>query len=92
MSSDQSEIFKIPNKRGLHARASAKFVACVEKFDADVIVSKDGHVVGGTSIMGLMLLAANQGSSIHVTVTGPDSAEALQSLKELIDRKFGEAE
>ncbi|MEM9331580.1 MAG: HPr family phosphocarrier protein [Pseudomonadota bacterium] len=92
MSSDYSEIFKIPNKRGLHARASAKFVDCINKFDVDVIVSKDGHVVGGTSIMGLMMLAASQGSSIHVSATGPDAANAMQALRTLIEQNFGETE
>ena len=92
MSSDLQKIFKIPNKRGLHARASAKFVSCVEKFDATIIVSKDGHVVGGTSIMGLMMLAASQGSSIHISATGPQAQEALGALAELIDGKFGEPE
>ncbi|MGI9351549.1 MAG: HPr family phosphocarrier protein [Rhizobiaceae bacterium] len=82
----------MPNKRGLHARASAKFVECVEKFDAKVTVSKDGHVVGGTSIMGLMMLAANQGSSIHVSVTGPQAEATLNALKELINSRFGETE
>ncbi|MEM9279350.1 MAG: HPr family phosphocarrier protein [Pseudomonadota bacterium] len=92
MADNQSEIFRIPNKRGLHARASAKFVECVEKFDADVIVSKDGHTVGGASIMGLMMLAASQGSSIHVSATGPDAKPALIALKKLIGGKFGESE
>ena len=82
----------MPNKRGLHARASAKFVECVEKFDAEVTVSKDGHVVGGTSIMGLMMLAANHGSSIHVSVTGPEAGATLKALKELINGRFGESE
>lgn len=85
-------IFKISNRRGLHARASAKFVKCVETFDATIIVSKDGHVVGGTSIMGLMLLAAGNGSSIHISASGPDADDALAALKALIDDKFGEGE
>lgn len=92
MPSKNAQVFKIPNKRGLHARASAKFVECVEKFDADVLVSKDGHVVGGTSIMGLMMLAASQGSSIHVTSTGPEAKVAMEALKALIEEKFGEDE
>ena len=92
MQSNLKQIFKIPNKKGLHARASAKFVSCVEKFDAAIIVSKDGHVVGGTSIMGLMMLAANQGSSIHISATGPQAEEALSALAELINGKFGESE
>ncbi len=87
-----SRIFKISNKLGLHARASAKFVQCVENFDAEIRVSKDGHVVGGTSIMGLMMLAASKGSTIHVSASGPDADDVLASLEELISRKFGEQE
>lgn len=85
-------IFKISNKRGLHARASAKFVKCLEEFDAKITVSKDGHVVGGTSIMGLMMLAAGNGSSIHISASGNDADAALAALKNLIDNKFGEEE
>ena len=92
MNAGVTQIFRIPNKRGLHARASAKFVSCVEQFDAEIIVSKDGHVVGGSSIMGLMMLAASQGSSIHVSASGPDADLALEALRNLIDGKFGETE
>lgn len=87
-----SRVLKIVNKRGLHARASAKFVKCVEAFDADIRVSKDGHVVGGTSIMGLMMLAASPGCSIHVTARGPEANEALAAIAALIDERFGEDE
>ncbi len=80
----------IVNKRGLHARASAKFVQMVESFDAQVTVSKDGTTVGGTSIMGLMMLAASTGSSIEVAATGPEAEAALQALETLIADKFGE--
>ncbi|MGB7288263.1 MAG: HPr family phosphocarrier protein [Salaquimonas sp.] len=90
--SDTSRVIKILNKRGLHARASAKFVKCVEKFDVEILVSKDGHVVGGTSIMGLMMLAASPGCTIHVTATGSDSEAALDALQALIDDHFGEGE
>jgi len=83
---------KITNMRGLHARASAKFVQCAENFDAEVTVSKDGHIVGGTSIMGLMMLAASNGSQIHVAATGNEAEEALEALTKLIDGKFGEDE
>ena len=86
------QILKIVNKRGLHARASARFVQCAEKFDADIRVSKDGHIVGGTSIMGLMMLAASNGSQIHITADGPQADEALAALAELIEGKFGEDE
>jgi len=80
----------IVNKRGLHARASAKFVQMVESFDAHVTVSKDGTTVGGTSIMGLMMLAASTGSSIEVAATGPEAEAALQALEILVAEKFGE--
>jgi phosphocarrier protein len=89
---DQLRVIKICNKRGLHARASVKFVQCAEQYDAEIRVSKDGHVVGGTSIMGLMMLAAGNGSDIHVSATGPQAAEALAALQALIDDKFGEGE
>ena len=90
MSEGQVKILKITNDRGLHARASAKFVKCVESFDANIIVSKDGHVVGGTSIMDLMMLAASKGSTIHVSAEGPQANEALSALEDLIVRKFDE--
>jgi phosphocarrier protein len=76
--------------RGLHARASAKFVQCAESYDAEVTVSKDGHMVGGTSIMGLMMLAASKGSQIHLVATGNEADEVLNALSELIEAKFGE--
>ncbi|MBP2551356.1 phosphocarrier protein [Neorhizobium galegae] len=80
----------IINKRGLHARASAKFVQMVTGFDADVSVSKDGMTVGGTSIMGLMMLAASPGCSIEVSATGTDAEAALEALTQLIADRFGE--
>jgi phosphocarrier protein len=80
----------IVNKRGLHARASAKFVQTVEVFDADIKVSKDGMTVGGTSIMGLMMLAAGPGSSITVSASGNQAAEALATIEALIADRFGE--
>ncbi len=80
----------IINKRGLHARASAKFVQLVTGFDAEVSVSKDGMTVGGTSIMGLMMLAASPGCSIEVSVTGTDAEAALEALTQLIADRFGE--
>lgn len=80
----------IINKRGLHARASAKFVQTVEGFDATVSVTKDGMTVGGTSIMGLMMLAASPGTSIFVEVTGPQAQAALDGLSALVENKFGE--
>ncbi len=80
----------IINKRGLHARASAKFVQTVEAYDAAITVSKDGTTVGGTSIMGLMMLAASPGCSVMVTASGNQAAEALEALDQLVANKFGE--
>ncbi|MDE3812060.1 HPr family phosphocarrier protein [Sinorhizobium meliloti] len=80
----------IVNKRGLHARASAKFVQTVETFDAEITVSKDGMTVGGTSIMGLMMLAASTGCSIFVTASGAQAEEALNALDRLVRDRFGE--
>jgi len=80
----------ISNKRGLHARASAKFVQTVDGFDAVVEVEKDGQTVGGNSIMGLMMLAASQGSTIDVTTHGPQAEEVLDALEKLVNDKFGE--
>lgn len=81
---------KIVNERGLHARASAKFVKTAEQFEADVSVSKDGMTVGGTSIMGLMMLAASQGCQIHVEAKGPEAEDAMIALDELVADGFGE--
>ncbi len=80
----------IVNKRGLHARASAKFVQTVQGFEASVTVSKDGTTVGGTSIMGLMMLAASPGCTITVTTSGVDAEKALDTLDALVADKFGE--
>ena len=80
----------ILNQRGLHARASAKFVQCAEKFDAEVTVSRDGQSVGGTSIMGLMMLAAAVGSKIMIEARGPQASQALDALSALVEGKFGE--
>jgi phosphocarrier protein len=83
---------EITNKRGLHARASAKFVKCVERFDAEVTVTRLGETVGGRSIMGLLTLAAAQGTSILVKASGPQAKEALEALAALIFGKFEEGE
>lgn len=80
----------ITNQRGLHARASAKFVKCAEGFNAEVTVSKDGQSVPGTSIMGLMMLAASIGTSIIVEASGPDAEAAMTALEDLVTRKFDE--
>jgi phosphocarrier protein len=90
MTSQQSRELLIINKRGLHARASAKFVQTVETFDATITVSKDGTTVGGTSIMGLMMLAASPGCSVLVTASGNQASEALEALDQLVQNKFGE--
>ncbi|MEH6724735.1 MAG: HPr family phosphocarrier protein [Hyphomicrobiales bacterium] len=80
----------ITNAKGLHARASAKFVKCAGAFDAAVSVSKDGQSVGGTSIMGLMMLGATPGSVVELSATGPDSTDVLNALEALIKGRFGE--
>lgn len=80
----------ITNRRGLHARASAKFVTLASQYDATVTVSKDGSDVLGTSIMGLMMLAAAIGESIEVRAEGAQAEAALAALVELVQSKFGE--
>jgi phosphocarrier protein HPr len=80
----------ITNKRGLHARASAKFVAMASELDADIEVEKDGNRVCGTSIMGLMMLGAAMGDSIVIHVSGPNADEALEKLAGLVEDRFGE--
>jgi len=80
----------IVNKRGLHARASAKFVQLVSGFDAVVEVEKDGVTVGGTSIMGLMMLAASPGCTITVRARGAEAEQTLDALAELVSSRFGE--
>jgi len=82
----------IVNMRGLHARASARFVQTVEKFNAEITVSRCGETVGGTSIMGLMMLAASRGSTITVTAKGPEAKAALAAIEHLCADKFGEGE
>ena len=84
--------FEIVNKRGLHARASAKFVQLVSSFDASVHVEKDGMKVGGDSIMGLMMLAASPGCCITVTASGAQAHDVLIALEAIIADKFGEGE
>ena len=80
----------IINKRGLHARASAKFVKMVEQFDAEVLVTRGSETVGGTSIMGLMMLAAGTGTSITVEAAGPQAAEVMDALAALVGSRFAE--
>jgi phosphocarrier protein len=80
----------IINKRGLHARASAKFVQMVERFNAEVWVSKGNETVGGTSIMGLMMLSAGPGTSILVSAIGPEAQAAIDAITDLVASKFNE--
>ncbi len=82
----------IINQKGLHARASARFVQTVDKFNADVTVSRGGETVGGTSIMGLLMLAAGQGSTITVTAKGPEAKAAIAAIEALCADRFGEEE
>ena len=81
---------EITNRRGLHARASAKFVKCVEPFDVEVTVSHDGQSVPGTSILGLMMLAASAGTIIKVAAAGKDAKAALDAITALLADRFGE--
>lgn len=85
-------ILPIVNRRGLHARASAKFVQTVERFDAAVTVTRGGETVGGRSIMGLLTLGAAQGTSIAVVATGEDAVTALDAIEALLAARFGEDE
>ena len=82
----------IVNRKGLHARATAKFVQCVELFDAVFMVSRCGEKVGGTSIMGILTLGAGMGSTITVAATGAEAEQALTALEALVADKFGEDE
>jgi phosphocarrier protein len=81
---------EIVNKKGLHARASAKFVQTAETFSADIRVTRGQETVGGTSIMGLMMLAAGPGSRITIAASGPDAHAALEALSQLVSSGFGE--
>jgi phosphocarrier protein len=85
-----ARVLKIVNEKGLHARASAKFVEVTEAFDASAEVSKDGMSVSGDSIMGLLMLAASRGTEISVTTSGAQAADLLDALGKLVENKFGE--
>ncbi len=85
-----SAVLEIVNKKGLHARASAKFVQTTEKFNATVTVTRAGETVGGTSIMGLMMLAAATGTTIKVEATGSEASAAISALSKLVQSGFGE--
>lgn len=88
--SEFSRDFMILNDKGLHARASARFVEVVENFNSEVIVEKDGLAASGSSIMGLLMLAASKGTNIKVTFNGDDAEELSIALDNLIKSKFGE--
>ena len=81
---------EIRNAKGLHARAAAKICKTVERFDADVQVARNGTEVSGTSIMGLMMLAAGPGSTIEISASGPDAAGVMEAVLQLIANKFDE--
>jgi phosphocarrier protein HPr len=83
-------VLEIVNKKGLHARASAKFCQTVERFDAAVRVTRGGETVGGTSIMGLMMLGAATGTTITVEATGSEATAAVDALEKLVSSGFGE--
>jgi phosphocarrier protein HPr len=85
-------VLEICNKKGLHARASAKFVQTVERFDAEVRVTRGQETVGGTSIMGLMMLAAGPGTTITVEASGAEAAQAIEALAVLVAGRFTEDE
>jgi phosphocarrier protein len=85
-----SQVVEIVNERGLHARASAKFVKLAAAFDAEVTVTRDGATVDARSIMGLMMLAAGMGSTIEIAADGPEAKPALDALVELVQGRFDE--
>ncbi|MHB8886339.1 MAG: HPr family phosphocarrier protein [Methylovirgula sp.] len=82
----------IINRKGLHARATAKLVQCIEPFNAEVLVSRCNETVGGTSIMGILTLGAGPGSTIRIAAKGPDAADVLAAVTKLVGDRFGEDE
>lgn len=87
-----SRIMPIINKKGLHARATAKFVHCVEQFSSEITVSRCGETVNGTSIMGILTLGAGIGTSVTVVACGEDAGAALDAIAALVANRFGEDE
>lgn len=87
-----TKLLAIKNRLGLHARAAAMLVQTASKFQAEIKVCKDGQVVDGRSILGLLMLAAAQGSTIEVTAQGPEAEQALAAIEELVARGFDEDE
>lgn len=83
---------RIVNRKGLHARATAKFVQCVDRFDAEVKVTRCGETVGGDSIMGILTLGAAMGSTITVSASGAQAEAALDAIEALVASRFGEDE
>lgn len=90
MSDPNSRVLPIINEKGLHARASAKFVETVERFDAEARVTRDGMTVSGDSIMGLLMLAAGRGCEIALQTSGPQATELADALTDLVAQRFGE--
>lgn len=90
MSEPITQSLRIVNEKGLHARASARFVECVEGFDARAEVSKDGMSVSGDSIMGLLMLGAARGSTIEVVTSGTEAEALAKALRDLVADRFGE--
>ncbi len=88
----QMREMKIVNRKGLHARATAKFVQCVDRFDAEIFVTRCGETVGGDSIMGILTLGAGLGSTITVGARGAQASDALDALAALVADRFGEEE
>ena len=86
----ETATLNICNARGLHARASAKFVKLASSFESDIRVTRDGVTVNALSIMGLLMLGAGNGCDVRIEAEGPDAAEAVEALKELVDRRFDE--
>jgi phosphocarrier protein len=87
-----SAVVGICNQRGLHARASAKFVKLASTFDSDIRVTRDGVTVNALSIMGLLMLGAGNGCDVHIDAVGPDAPAAVAALAELVERRFDEGE
>jgi phosphocarrier protein len=88
----KEQILTLRNRLGLHARAAAKFVHAAANFESKITITKDGDEVDGKSILGLLLLAAGKGTPLLVRAEGPDEDAALAALRDLVDRKFDEAE
>jgi phosphocarrier protein len=91
-SAEHHATLEIKNRLGLHARAAVLLVQTANRFEAEVTVSKDGQSVNGRSIMGIMMLAAEQGSSIDVTTSGREAVQPLDAIRDLVDARFNEGE